>query len=220
MNLDPTVSPWIGVFASTGVCLWMAAVGAPLARAVFGDRPRPVWPFYAPALGIVAVLLTTNLSAYVIPGTPSAWFGLLAPSALAAFVAWRVRLIRRPSLPHRTGVADAPAGIHRHLRTGLFQSNTGASRRGGLALRAGTSNGSRRLSARYPLWPGRRHWLPLRPGSAGCQHRQHGRRSPMDGSRGPHRAPRRGVNSGSCRVSPGMLARRCPWPSGPVRCWV
>ena len=66
MNLDPSVSPWIGVFASTGICLWMAAIGAPLARAVFGDRPRPVWPFYAPALGIVAVLLTTNLSAYVI----------------------------------------------------------------------------------------------------------------------------------------------------------
>ncbi len=97
MNLDPTVSPWIGIFASTGVCLWMAAVGVPLSRAVFGDRPRPVWPFYAPALGIVAVLLTTNLSAYVIPGAPSAWFGLLAPSAIATFVAWRTRLIHPPS---------------------------------------------------------------------------------------------------------------------------
>ena len=97
MNLDPTVSPWIGIFASTGVCLWMAAIGAPLARAVFGDRPRPVWPFYAPALGIVAVLLTTNLSAYVIPGAPSAWFGLLVPTALAAAVAWRDGQIRIPS---------------------------------------------------------------------------------------------------------------------------
>ena len=97
MNLDPTVSPWIGIFASTGVCLWMAAIGAPLAKAVFGERPRPVWPFYAPALGVVAVLLTTNLSAYLIPGAPSAWFGLLAPSALAAFVAWRTGQIRPPS---------------------------------------------------------------------------------------------------------------------------
>ena len=96
MNLDPTVSPWIGIFASTGVCLWMAAIGAPLAKAVFGERPRPVWPFYAPALGVVAVLLTTNLSAYVIPGAPSAWFGLLAPSALAAFVAWRSSPLRPP----------------------------------------------------------------------------------------------------------------------------
>ena len=104
MNLDPTVSPWIGIFASTGVCLWMVAIGAPLARAVFGDRPRPVWPFYAPALGIVAVLLTTNLSAYVIPGAPSAWFGLLVPSALAAFAAWRDRRIRLPSL--RTALAS------------------------------------------------------------------------------------------------------------------
>ncbi len=104
MNLDPTVSPWIGIFASTGVCLWMAAVGAPLARAVFGDRPRPVWPFYAPALGIVAVLLTTNLSAYVIPGAPSAWFGLLAPTSLAAVFAWRGR---QPSLlSRRTALAS------------------------------------------------------------------------------------------------------------------
>ena len=69
----------------------------PLSRAVFGERPRPVWPFYAPAIGIVVVLLTTNLSAYVVPGAPSAWFGLLAASALAVAVAWRGRQIRRPS---------------------------------------------------------------------------------------------------------------------------
>ena len=97
MNLDPTVSPWLGIVASTGVCLWMAAIGLPLSRAVFGDRPRPVWPFYAPALGIVVVLLVTNLSAYLIPGAPSAWFGLLAPSALAAYVAWRTHQFRVPS---------------------------------------------------------------------------------------------------------------------------
>ena len=104
MNLDPTVSPWIGIVASTGVCLWMAAIGAPLSRAVFGDRPRPVWPFYAPALGIVVVLLVTNLSAYLIPGAPSAWFGLLAPSALSAFIAWRSGQIRLPS--RRVAVAS------------------------------------------------------------------------------------------------------------------
>ena len=104
MNLDPTVSPWIGIFASTGVCLWMAAIGVPLAHAVFHDRPRLVWPFYAPALGIVVVLLTTNLSAYVIPGAPSAWFGLLAPTAIAALVSWRTGQIRLPS--RRTAVAS------------------------------------------------------------------------------------------------------------------
>jgi len=97
MNLDPTVSPWIGIIASTGVCLWMAAIGAPLAHAVFRDRPRLVWPFYAPALGIVAVLLVTNLSAHVIPGAPSAWFGLLAPSALAIGIVWRTCPTRPPS---------------------------------------------------------------------------------------------------------------------------
>ena len=115
MNLDATVSPWIGIFVSTGVCLWMAAIGAPLAKAVFGERPRLVWPFYAPALGIVAVLLTTNLSAYLIPGAPSAWFGLLAPSALAAFTAFRSGEVRLPS--RRTFLASLPllvsaAGIY------------------------------------------------------------------------------------------------------------
>lgn len=104
MNLDPTVSPWIGIVASTGVCCWMAVIGLPLSHAVFGDRPRPVWPFFAPAIGIVAVLLATNLSAYVIPGAPSAWFGLLAPSALAALVAWRGGWISRPS--HGAAVAS------------------------------------------------------------------------------------------------------------------
>ena len=114
MNLDPTVSPWIGILASTGVCLWMAAIGVPLAHAVFRDRPRLVWPFYAPALGIVTVLLVTNLSAYVIPGAPSAWFGLLAPSALAAIVAWRDRQICLPSPRTATGLGvllAASAGI-------------------------------------------------------------------------------------------------------------
>ncbi len=97
MNLDPTASPWLGVLAATGVCLWMAAIGAPLAHAVFRHRPRFVWPFYAPILGVVAVLLTTNLSAYLIPGAASAWFGLLAPSALSAAIAWRSGAIRRLS---------------------------------------------------------------------------------------------------------------------------
>lgn len=97
MNLDPTVSPWIGIVASTGVCLWMVAIGGPLAHAVFRDRPRPVWPFYAPVIGIVTVLLVTNLSAYLIPGAPSAWFGLLAPSVLASVVFWRGGSTRRPS---------------------------------------------------------------------------------------------------------------------------
>ena len=97
MNLDPAGSPWPGVLACTVVCLWMAAIGAPLAHAVFAQRPRPVWPYYAPALGIVAVLLTTNLAAYLAPGAGSAWVGLLAPSMLAATVAWRNGAIRGAS---------------------------------------------------------------------------------------------------------------------------
>ncbi len=96
MNLDPTVSPWLGILGSTGVCLWMAAIGAPLAHAAFGHRSRLVWPFYAPILGVTAVLLTTNLAAYAAPGAASAWVGLLAPSAVATVFAWRARTLVNP----------------------------------------------------------------------------------------------------------------------------
>ena len=91
MNLDPTVSPIVQVLAASAVCAWMAAIGAPLAHAAFGHRPRLVWPFYAPILGLAIVLLTTNLLAYLAPGAASAWLGLLAPSLLAAVVALRGR---------------------------------------------------------------------------------------------------------------------------------
>ncbi|MDE2903342.1 MAG: hypothetical protein OXP73_09985 [Chloroflexota bacterium] len=76
----------------------MTAIGVPLSHAVFNHRPRPVWPFYAPALGIVVVLLATNLSAHVIPGAASAWFGLLAPAAFAGFLLWRSGWVATPSL--------------------------------------------------------------------------------------------------------------------------
>ena len=95
MNLDPTASPLLQVLAATGVCAWIAAIGAPFAQAVFGHRSRLVWPLYAPILGVVAVLLTTNLTAYVAPGAASAWVGLLAPSAISVVVALRGRAIAR-----------------------------------------------------------------------------------------------------------------------------
>lgn len=96
MNLDPTASPALQVLAASAVCAWIAAIGAPLAQAVFGRRPRLVWPFYAPILGLVAVLVTTNLAAYVATGGSGAWVGLLAPSGLAAAVAWRGRAFTHP----------------------------------------------------------------------------------------------------------------------------
>ena len=98
MSLDPAASPWPGVVASVAVCLWIAAIGALLSRAVFRDRPRLVWPFYAPIVGVAVVLLVTNLAAYVIPGTPATWVGLLGPSALGVVSAWR---------------AGAPGGVSR-----------------------------------------------------------------------------------------------------------
>ena len=125
------------------------------------------------------------------------------------------RATEPPSFPTRsTRGTGARARLGRHVRTGPCQSNPSASRRGGLALRAGTSNGSGRISARHAVWPGRWHWLPLRPGSAGRKPGQHGRRSPMDGSRGPNRAPRRGVSSGSCRVRSGCWRAAAPGRRG------
>lgn len=91
MNLDPAVAPLLQVLVASAVCAWIAAIGAPLAHAVFAHRPRPVWPFYAPILGLAAVVLTANLAAYAAPGAGSAWFGLLAPSALALVVVVRTR---------------------------------------------------------------------------------------------------------------------------------
>lgn len=89
MSLDPAASPWPGVIASVAVCLWIAAIGALLSYAVFRDRPRLVWPFYAPIVGMAVVLLVTNLAAYVMPGAPSAWFGLIAPTVLGVVVVRR-----------------------------------------------------------------------------------------------------------------------------------
>ena len=80
------------------VCAWIVVIGAPLSHAVFRKRRRDAWPFLAPAVGIVTVLLVTNLSAYVAPGAASAWFGLLAPTVLSAVVAWRSRLLYEVSL--------------------------------------------------------------------------------------------------------------------------
>ncbi len=114
MSLDPAVSPWPGVLSATLICLWMAAIGAPLAHAVFAHRPRPVWPLYAPILGVVAVLLTTNLAAYVAPGMASAWIGLLVMSAMSVVVAWRsgmVRPVSRRSALALLVLATASAGI-------------------------------------------------------------------------------------------------------------
>ena len=111
MNLDPTASPVVQVLAATAACAWIVAIGAPLSQAVFGHRPRRAWPLYAPIVGLAAVLLTTNLTAYVAPGALSAWLGLLVPSGLAAVVAWRGRAFADPfwRSPVRLALLGLPA---------------------------------------------------------------------------------------------------------------
>ena len=115
MSLDPAASPWPGVIASVAVCLWIATIGALLSYAVFRDRPRLVWPFYAPMVGVAVVLLVTNLAAYVMPGAPSAWFGLIAPSVLGIVVVRRSGALR--PLPEGSRTALLAMGL---LAVGVF----------------------------------------------------------------------------------------------------
>ncbi len=91
------ISPRLAVLAAVGVCTWITAIGPPIAHAAFGAHARMVWPFFAPVVGIAAVLLTTNLAAYAISGTPAAWAGLMVPAVLSVLVAWRSRALARLS---------------------------------------------------------------------------------------------------------------------------
>lgn len=114
MNLAPTDMPWVDVLAVTGICIWMVAIGAPLARAAFGNRARTVWPCYAPIIGIAIVLATTNLLAYAMPGAAAAWVGLIVPSVVATAVTWRGGMLAQMS--RRSGaslasLAFASAGL-------------------------------------------------------------------------------------------------------------
>lgn len=97
MSLDSTASPLLHVLVSMCACAWIVVIGAPLSHAVFGHRPHQIWAFLAPIMGLVAVLLTTNITAYAAPGAPSAWSGLLLPTGLSAVVAWRSRASYRVS---------------------------------------------------------------------------------------------------------------------------
>ncbi len=128
VHLAPSDAPWAETLWATGVCLWVAAIGAPLAQAVFGGRERRVWPFFAPVVGLAAVLLVTNLAAYVVPGAPAAWVGLALPSAGAAALVWRRDGVGRPArgAPHpstdarttRANLLDCAHPIYPHPSTG------------------------------------------------------------------------------------------------------
>ncbi|MCY3802684.1 MAG: hypothetical protein OXG46_14045 [Chloroflexi bacterium] len=115
MSLVPTDTPWVDVLAATGICIWLVAIGAPLARAAFGDRARTVWPCYAPVLGIAIVLATTNLLAYAMPGAAAAWVGLIVSTVVAAAVAWRGGMLAKMS--RRSGVSLASLAF---ASAGLF----------------------------------------------------------------------------------------------------
>ena len=98
MFLNPAEPVWPGLVKAGLVLTLAVASGVPLAKAVFGDRPRPVWIGYAPIMGLGLHLLTANLCAWLAPGAVGSWLGLVTALAAAALVAARVRpILRRPT---------------------------------------------------------------------------------------------------------------------------
>ena len=55
-------------------------------------------------VGVAVVLLVTNLAAYVMPGAPSAWFGLIAPSVVGIVVVRRGGALRPLPEGYRTAL--------------------------------------------------------------------------------------------------------------------
>ena len=114
MNLAPTDASWVDLLAAVGVCVWIVAIGAFMAHATFARAGRLIWPCYSPILGFLAVLLTTNLVAYVIPGAAAAWVGLLVPTAISTVIAWRsgaLARISRGSVISLLALATASSGV-------------------------------------------------------------------------------------------------------------
>ena len=185
MNLDPSVSPWPGVIASVAVCLWIAAIGALLAYAVFRDRPRLVWPFYAPVVGVAVVLLVTNLAAYVAPGAPAAWVGLIGPSALGVVVVWRGGALRPLPRGSRAALLAMALRGRRRLCPRLCEPAASAPIRRDLALRVGPWSSPRGVSSGNPLRGRCQSRLPLWDRPARSQHHEHGQRAALDSLRRP-----------------------------------
>ena len=98
MFLNPAEPVWPGLIKAGLVLTLFVASGVPLAWAVFGDRPRPVWIGYAPIMGVGLHLLTANLCSWLAPGAVGIWLGLITALAAAALIAARVQpTLRRPT---------------------------------------------------------------------------------------------------------------------------
>ena len=91
MFLNPAEPVWPGLLKATLVLVLFVASGTPVARAVFGERPRNVWVGYVPIMGVGLHLLTANLCAWVAPGTVGSWLGLAAAVTAAGLIAVRTR---------------------------------------------------------------------------------------------------------------------------------
>ena len=111
MFLNPAEPVWPGLLKAALVLALFVISGAPVARAVFGERPRNVWVGYAPIMGVGLHLLTANLCAWVAPGAVGSWLGLAAAVTAAGLIAVRTRTpLRRPEWPRVTWAWPA-AGV-------------------------------------------------------------------------------------------------------------
>ena len=165
--------------AATGVCFWIVGDRrSPGAGGIRAAAAPESGPSTRPALGVVVVLLTTNLTAGMpsYPVRASTWLGLLAPSALCGD--YRLAQRRRSGVPSRPDDAGC-AGASRFFRGRRSCPRLLINRTQDMASSIGSwhfalilrmARGA--LSTRDAVWSGRRNRISLRPQT--CWHRQHG----------------------------------------------
>ena len=110
MTLNPADPVWPAIVRVLLLIGWIAATGLPISRVLFGGRPRLVWPFYAPAIGFLWLLLVANLVSWAVRGPLGSWLGLVLASALAIALACRTRTFWSLRRAPRVGAAAVLAG--------------------------------------------------------------------------------------------------------------
>ncbi len=89
--LIPAEPVWPATLKASLLLAWFIVTGLPIAWAVFGRRPRRVWPGYAPIVGLGLHLLTFNLLSWAAPGALGSWLGLVAGALISGAVLIRAR---------------------------------------------------------------------------------------------------------------------------------
>ncbi len=110
MTLNPADPVWPAIVRVLVLIGWIAAIGLPISRALFGGRSRLVWPFYAPAIGFLWLLLVVNLVSWAVHGALGSWLGLILASVFAVAIGWRTRNFGSLRRAPRVGAVAVLAG--------------------------------------------------------------------------------------------------------------